>query len=431
MIVAILLILLLTGEIVFYVWNRKEQRNHIKEKAFYRIILTFCLSALLLTGVLDGLLRYAGLVIVLLIQAILFLVYRKRKESTHSKSKPIRNVVLNLFLYVMALSFAILFPQYQEPRITGDLRTLTKEFTWVDKDRVETYSDTGENRAVTVKFWYPEEKGCYPLVIFSHGATGMLESNTSLYEELSSNGYVVAAISHTYQSLYTKDVNSGKITVIDSGFMEQVMTNNGSDSQEHEKAVFDMSREWLKVRCGDMNFVLDTILTKTRSGDPELFSNINPEEIGLCGHSLGGATSVMLGRQRSDIDAVIDLEGTMFGEYTGYENGEYICIEEPYPIPLLDVNSRAIYEEATSYDDREYVNFTVGKNAKDFREVVFNDAGHLNFTDLPLVSPFFGKMLGSGNVDARTCTENVNEMVLHYFNFYLKNAPELDIEDEY
>lgn len=78
-----------------------------------------------------------------------------------------------------------------------------------------------------------------------------------------------------------------------------------------------------------------------------------------------------------------------------------------------------------------YVNFYVGENAENFKEVIFNDAAHLNFTDLPLISPILAKMLGVGNVDARTCIEHVNEMVLHFFDYYLKDAPDLNIPDEY
>lgn len=57
-----------------------------------------------------------------------------------------------------------------------------------------------------------------------------------------------------------------------------------------------------------------------------------------------------------------------------------------------------------------YVNFYVGEHAADFREVVFNDAAHLNFTDLPLVSPFFAKLLGVGSVDAGKCIASLQRL---------------------
>ena len=59
------------------------------------------------------------------------------------------------------------------------------------------------------------------------------------------------------------------------------------------------------------------------------------EKIGLMGHSLGGAASVSVGRYRDDVDADIDLDGTMLGEQLGFEYGKYQYEEEPYPVPLF------------------------------------------------------------------------------------------------
>ena len=78
-----------------------------------------------------------------------------------------------------------------------------------------------------------------------------------------------------------------------------------------------------------------------------------------------------------------------------------------------------------------YNNFYATKNALCAYETVFQDAGHLNFTDLPLFSPALAKMLGVGTIDARYCIETMNEVVLEFFNGYLKDAGEPKIEKEY
>ena len=347
-----------------------------------------------------------------------------------------RNIVLLIIAAIIVLSVVItpkiLFPKHEEPKVTGNHEVCVMMDTWTDVNRKETYSNEDENRFVTVKFWYPKEEGTYPLVVFSHGSTGMIDSNYSTCKELASNGYVVVSIGHTYQAIYVEDVN-GKKTFIDGEFFNQVMTDNGSDDPERERAVYENSQKWLEVRTGDMNFVLDTIIAKCEAKEDDVFCRIDLDEIGLFGHSLGGATVVAVGRQRNDIDAVIDLEGTMFGEYEGYENDEYVINDEPYQIPLLDVNSGVIYEAAKSIENREYVNFYVGRNAADFHEVVFQNISHLNFTDLPLISPILAKLLGKENVNtnAKECIETINDMVLHYFDYYLKGTDELMIEEEY
>lgn len=436
MITLIIIALLFAGELFFLLWNLREKTRHDKEKMLLRILWTGLLALFLMVGLLDGLNRYGILIAVLLVQSLISLPRIRRKNSLETKGTACRipgqlgRFFGNLLLYLIVLLPAILFPQYKEPKVTGNHAVSISEYTWVDENRIETYSDTGENRALTVKFWYPEETGTYPLVIFSHGAFGIIDSNYSTCMELASNGYVVASIGHPYYAMFVTDVN-GKTTTVDMDFLEDAMAANGSDDPEHEKAAYEMSREWMEIRTRDVNFVLDTILEKADSGEAGPFCKADSEHIGLFGHSLGGAASVAIGRERTDIDAVIDLEGTMLGEYIGYENGEYIFLTEPYPVPLLDVNSSAVYTEANSYENRTYVNFYVGEHAEDFREVIFHDAGHLNFTDLPLVSPVLARLLGTGDIDAGTCIEHVNEMVLNYFNYYLKDAPGLNIPDEY
>lgn len=419
----ILLLILFAGELFFLIWNGKEHQYHDKEKMIYRFGMAAVLGLLVLTGVLEGMWRYGLLIFLLLVQGLLLLRrYRKAKRQTIRMGRQIAGLLGAMLLFVNALLLAILVPQYRALPVTGEHKVGTKTYTWVDESRVETYTDTGENRAVTLKIWYPEEAGSYPLVVFSHGAGGMLESNASTCRELASNGYVAVSVAHPYQASYVMDVN-GKVTIVDMEFMNQVMTDNGSTDPEHDAEVYELQKEWMSIRTGDENFVLDTLLDKAANGGEAPFDRIDPEKIGLFGHSLGGATSVAVGRQRADIGAVIDIEGTMLGEYTGYEDGRLLYCEEPYPVPILDVNSRAVHEQAQSMEESgtKYVNFYVGEHAADYEEIIIEDAGHMNFCDLALVCPVAAKLLGTGSVDARKCLVNLNEIVLNYFNCYLKD----------
>ena len=360
-------------------------------------------------------------------------------KTWNKKTKRIAVVIgiVAVLILAVVLLKSILFPPYEGLPVSGEHAIETAMFTWEDESRVETFTDTGENRALTVGFWYPAEEGKYPLVVFSHGAFGVIESNISTYNELASNGYVVASIGHPYHAMYVEDVN-GKTSFVDMDFFKQVMTDNGGEySEEAERQEYELSKEWMGLRTADMNFVLDTILEKVAAdGAEKVFTLIDTEKIGLMGHSMGGATAVQLGRERDDITAVIDLEGTMLGEYVGFENGYEIYNEEPYPIPVLDVNSRAVREDIEALEAEhpawKYVNDYLGENAADYREVIFNGAGHLNFTDLPLIAPPLAAMLGVGDVDAAECLENVNEVVLTYFDYYLKGEGSLDnIKPEY
>ena len=188
----------------------------------------------------------------------------------------------------------------------------------------------------------------------------------------------------------------------------------------------------MKLRTDDENFVLDTILAECKNDKSDaLFSMINTDKIGLMGHSLGGASSAQIGRERSDIDAVIVLDGTMLGEEVGFENNAVVLNDTPYPIPLLNVYAEDHFENSMKQDGDKYDNFNATRNAVCAYETVFKNAGHLNFTDLPLFSPTLAKMLGVGTIDDRYCIETMNKVVLEFFNCYLKDAGIPKIEKEY
>lgn len=417
-------------ETIFFIWSFVTKNGQDKWKEAVRVGGLALLFLLLLIKVLRGFPRYGFFAGVLALQVLWMGIrlYRK-KERTFKKGKWILKWVGNMLLYGVCLLPAIVFPQYKEPVVTGPYAVQVAEYTWEDESRIETYSDTGEHRSLTVKFWYPAEEGSYPLIVFSHGAFGVIDSNFSTCMELASNGYVVASIGHPYHAMFVEDVN-GKVITADREFIQQVYAINDFGDAEVEEKIYVCSKEWMDIRTGDENFVLDTILQKAEAGEEGPFSLVDAEKIGLFGHSMGGASSVQLGRERDDIDAVIDLDGTMLGEYTGYENGVWHYNKEPYPIPILDVNSREADSQRGS-SGAVYVNFYVGENAVDYHHTVFEGAGHLNFTDLPLVSPPLARMLGCGDVDALTCIENVNEMVLHFFDYYLKGKEDSHWEAVY
>ena len=162
----------------------------------------------------------------------------------------------------------------------------------------------------------------------------------------------------------------------------------------------------------------------------EALAMADDENIGMMGHSLGGATSVTIGRQRDEVKAVIDLDGTMLGEQLAFENGKYKFNDEPYPVPILAVDTESHHQAALEYGDL-YVNNKVIENAVDGREVYFKDAGHMNFTDLPLFSPFLAKMLGTGTIDKVECMEKTNEIVGMFFDHYLKGEGEVVLAEYY
>ena len=439
----IVLVFMLILEIVLAIWTIKtegEKKKYLQNRLVIRSaqIAVFFLSMLLPGINLD--IRFKMLLLALVILWIYAFLYwlAKRKVATGrlSKKKSVAKATLAVVLFSFAAVPAFLFTGYEGLPTTGQYKVKMAEDIWVDESRVEEFEQDGSKREVPVHFYYPDTKAKdsqFPLVIFSHGAFGYYQSNTSTYQELASKGYVVISLDHPYHSFFTTDTD-GKLITVDPGFMQEVQYVNENNTPETD--IFDYSSKWLKLRTDDMNFVIDTIqLAKkkdihTSEDVMNAIKMADDNNIGLFGHSLGGATSVTVGRQREEVKAVIDLDGTMLGEQIAYENGRYEFNDEPYPVPILAVDTESHHQAALEYGDL-YVNNKVIENAVDGREVYFKDAGHMNFTDLPLFSPFLAKMLGTGTIDKVECMEKTNEIVGMFFDHYLKGEGEVVLAEYY
>ena len=384
------------------------------------------------------------LLVRLLIAGIVWLVKRKDHNGLRKKPVTVISCILSVVLILFSLVPAFLFTNYNGLPTTGEYQVKQVGAILADESRVDPFEDDGSFREVPAHFYYPENAdGEYPLVIFSHGAFGYYQSNFSTYVELASNGYIVVALDHPHHSFFTKDTD-GKMITVDTDFINDVMKVSAESSDEE---VFELSQSWLELRVGDENFVLDIIESAKKKNaldeswhtdDAEtvlsVLSMTDTDKIGLMGHSLGGATAVELGRERSDIDAVIDLDGTMLGEVKTVENGKNVYDCEPYPTPVLDFTKETDYNDREQYKNENgypYVNEYVTDNAKDSKSVIFSGVKHMDFTDLPLISPFLGKMLGSGDRDNAEMMTEVNGVVLNWFDYYLKNEETLDIQAQY
>src|SRR5690606_4049770 len=88
-----------------------------------------------------------------------------------------RAVVTSL-LMALAATPAILVGEYAPLPTTGPHLVSTNTRTYVDTQRPDPYSSSGEPRSLAVQVWFPTEDeftspGGHPLVVFSHGATGL------------------------------------------------------------------------------------------------------------------------------------------------------------------------------------------------------------------------------------------------------------------
>jgi len=431
----LLLLIALIFEIAFAIYCIKTKQNHKQLKNWIRIAVFIAFIILTLSSVIMWSFRWFILGILLFILALKGTVSLIRNKTTLRKYKTstiVWKTILLTFALVFALSPAIVFPQHPSPKVTGKYEVATASYSYTDKNRIEEFSDKGDNRLVNVEFWYPEKAdGTYPLLVFSHGANGIKASNTSTYMELASHGYVVVSIDHPYHSLYTRS-EDGTMAFISSDYNREVSDSNKEGIYTKEES-YELIQKWMKLRTDDMNFVIDTILEKTKNDKNSVYQHIDTEKIGVFGHSMGGAASVWLGRERDDITAIVNIDAPFFSELDyNKESDDYVARSEAFTIPLFNIYSDDVWEQLDS-NSTYAANKLTNDQFKDAYTVHFKGAKHLSFTDLPLVSPILANSLqgGKADIDPYYCIETENELILEFFDYELKGIGDFKPEETY
>ena len=445
-----ILVLLETGFMIFGLIRKDSKKTWTTKRLAVSAAELVVFFALLLLPGIDTSFRFIGLIAMLVIRIVVsgvFFIINRKNTKSKKKSAIVFGGLSGAMLIAVSTIPAFLFTDYEGRPVTGPYTVAQCNCILVDKNRIESFENDGSNREVPVYFFAPQEARdgeIFPLVLFSHGAFGYYESNASSYLELASNGYVVVSIEHPYHSFFTKDTE-GKTVTVDRDFFSSCMNANGDMTEEK---IYELSRSWMDLRVADMNFALDSLIAGADSGNLESFwfendeskesvtrmlSHIDTDKIGLMGHSMGGATAVEVGKIRDDIDAVIDIDGTMLANIKGVKDGKYIIDETPYTVPLFELENETSHWDLQELAkmDYPYPNITIKDTAETYYCTYVEGTLHMDYTDLPLFSPVLAKMLGSGNVDHGLVSDTVNSLEVSFFDCYLKGKGSFSVNEHY
>ena len=408
--------------------NQQKVRNIIRVVEFIGFILFTLLS------IIEWSSRYYGLAFLLLLLAIIGTIHliRKTQKKRSYKTVPVimKSIFMTLLIFIVTLP-SIIFPQYKEIKPTGKYEVSTVTYTYTDKNRIETYTATNENRKLNVEMWYPKNvNGTYPLIVFSHGAFGIKTSNETLFNELASHGYVVCSIDHTFQSLYTTD-DTGHTTYVDKAYMNELKTE---DAKNKKIQSYDYYQKWMKIRTEDMNFVIDYILKEAKDKTSDtVYKLVDITKIGVMGHSLGGSSALGIGRMRKDVSAVIALESPFLCDIKGVTNGNFDFEGVKYPVPVLNVYSDSSWGHLKEWPQYAENSALLSNTNPTAFNVHIKGVGHLTLTDLALSSPFLTRIFNGQKSTTNTeyCLRVINKVCLEFFDCYLKGESKFNLYGTY
>ena len=227
----------------------------------------------------------------------------------------------------------------------------------------------------------------FPVIVFSHGYTGLPSSHTGLMEDLASHGWAVLHVVHPYEATGSKLADGTVVTFTDeknamrSGIMD-VLNEWGPEAGTMEKVVAatdDAEKERLlrgylatlkntdqvvKRWVADVRVVLDR-LPKTGPGAP-LAARLDLTRLGAAGHSMGGVMAGQFCVEDRRCKAGLNLDGIpQYGT----------MIDTAMPVPFLMVYSGRPGRAGAS-------DYIYSRAASKYYRVDVADTLHIDFSEM-------------------------------------------------
>lgn len=232
----------------------------------------------------------------------------------------------------------------------------------------------------------PYKQGKYPLIIISHGF-GMSRINyTILAEEIASRGYISATIDHP---------SSGLTILKDGSTLGLQHDKRGPDGKVIEF-------------CDDIAFVIMELLK-----NKDFKNSIDDKNIGILGHSLGGAAALNIGLYNSVIKAAINLDGYLFGKAmkVGVDLPFLSILQKPVGLNITDSMRLERYNEWKAI---------IAKSKEDALVINVQGMMHFDFSDLIFLAPDSVRLKNGGTLNANKAHKIVSSIVISFLNHYLK-----------
>jgi predicted dienelactone hydrolase len=236
--------------------------------------------------------------------------------------------------------------------------------------------------------------GRFPTVLLSPGFSMPRTTLTSIADDLASRGYVVASVDHAYESVGTAFPGGRMLTCV---ACERV------DTSEERAAV-------VRGRVMDMAFVISELTDGRRAG--ALSHVIDPNRIGIGGHSIGGATAAATMAADRRVRAGVDLDGDFFLHPAAAGLGGR-------PFLMLGAESTHSPSSRTTDWPEAWKHLNGWK-----RWLTVAGAEHFSFTDLPYLAGQLGLSDPAISLSGERGWRITRDYVSAFFDLHLRGIPQ-------
>ncbi|MCA9948540.1 MAG: hypothetical protein KDE48_02755 [Anaerolineales bacterium] len=355
--------------------------------------------------------------------------------------------LFGLLCAAVALFLPIAIPVAKLPPMTGPHPVGTTSLYLVDENRPEIYTaDPDDKRELMAQFWYPttaDAKGedalyldslnvagpvlaerfnlpsflfdhinltdldmiqnapvldeSLPVIIFSHGLTGIRMQNTTAARELASHGFLVAALDHTYGNALTV-FPDGRVILYD-----EKRVFNGNDANPAD------GNQLVNVWADDIAFLLAEMANFNAEDGGWLNGRVDLSKVGVFGHSTGGGTTVQFCMQDERCQAGIGLDSWVLPV------DDSVLTNGPTQ-PFMFINTPVwLGPENAALGENIFDNLP-----QDGYLLALAGSEHYDFSDLALFSPFTPQLGLSGSINSHDSLKIQNAYIVAFFDQYLR-----------
>lgn len=293
----------------------------------------------------------------------------------------------------------------------------------IKADRVRAHAIDGAPFAKTLR-------RC-PLVIFSHGMGTVSRIYTAQLEDLASHGYVVAALTHTYDAAVTV-FPDGRNIVIDMASRPPQGT-----AEEKQMAYENQRIEWW---ASDIRFALDELsrINRDRSSRNPFAGHLDLSSVAAFGHSDGGEAAARACQTDSRFKACLNQDGVQrFAPFHLDSSGW--GMKQPFLLITrtrkeLPTEKEAVAMHMTLSEVKELVASLRAAQERALRStgggsyrvsLNYDATTHMSFSDLPVL-----QAVSSDEAEAHT---RVLETILDYdrafFDKTLRSVAKTELDD--
>ncbi len=266
----------------------------------------------------------------------------------------------------------------------------------------------------------PMSDGRFPVVLFSPGIGSSPTEYTSSIEDLTSHGYVVAVLYHTYSVPVTVFADGRAVMIDDAGIRSEIEPDGSPDAQVNKDRNLIGS-----IWVADARFALDQ-LTAFSDTDSLLKGHLNLDQVGMYGHSFGGATAAQVLSVDKRFKAGINMDGTAFSMTDSRQiHQTFMWMASDYTQVTDDQlkqisTTRAEFNSKLQKRNQERDEFMSGLKSGSL--FVLKGSTHSTYiTDDTLLGPFVpGQKDNLASIDGTRAVNVINAYVAAFFDLYLK-----------